>query len=68
MFKYLNEPVEDGDQVLGGHLLTQDDPQLVYAGGQGTAHLLEGITRVRRSSRGPKKVTKNGRKRLSCWD
>ena len=66
MFKYLNEPVEDGDQVLGGHLLTQDDPQLVYAGGQGTAHLLEGMTRVRR--REPKKVTKNGRKRLSCWD
>jgi hypothetical protein len=36
---YLDESIENGDEILGGDLLTEDDPQLVYTRGQGSTHL-----------------------------
>ena len=39
LIKIFEEPVEDGDEVGGGHLLAEDGAQLVDRGGQGAPHL-----------------------------
>ena len=39
LIKIFEEPVEDGDEVGGGHLLAEDGAQLVDGGGQCAPHL-----------------------------